>query len=172
MRTVMTTADGIPFRDISVQDAILKLLSGKAIAVENHPELAFHSQHMEIPVPLRIQSLRYVKLPNHFYGPAKLSNINLFTRDNHYCKYCGAEENLTRDHVVPLSRGGKDVWENVVTSCTKCNNRKGDRTPEEAGMRLNIVPKPPVKLELIRKKADRRLHKVRGKKKKGKGKRK
>lgn len=75
-----------------------------------------------------------------------LSNRSLFHRDAHMCMYCGAElpeHLLTRDHLRPLSRGGRDAWKNVVTACRSCNHAKGARTPEEAGMSLLAVPYVP-----------------------------
>lgn len=72
-----------------------------------------------------------------------LSNKMLFRRDDHRCMYCGNKGSaleLTRDHVVPTSRGGKDIWENVVAACARCNNFKADRCPEEAGMSLLAIP--------------------------------
>jgi 5-methylcytosine-specific restriction endonuclease McrA len=75
-----------------------------------------------------------------------LTNAALFARDAHLCLYCGREFSryqLTRDHVVPLSRGGRDLWQNVVSACIACNVRKGSRTPAEAGMPLLAVPYRP-----------------------------
>ena len=75
-----------------------------------------------------------------------LTNRELFLRDAHMCMYCGAqhdERELTRDHVVPMSRGGRDRWSNVVTACRNCNTRKGNRSPEEASMALLAVPYVP-----------------------------
>lgn len=75
-----------------------------------------------------------------------LTNIALFARDRHVCLYCGDHchrSELTRDHVVPLSRGGRDCWENVVTACLSCNVRKGGRTPQQAGMPLLAIPYRP-----------------------------
>jgi 5-methylcytosine-specific restriction endonuclease McrA len=75
-----------------------------------------------------------------------LTNTALFSRDSHLCMYCGNEfsrPHLTRDHVVPISRGGRDIWENVVTACFHCNSRKGGRTPQQASMRLLAVPYRP-----------------------------
>jgi 5-methylcytosine-specific restriction endonuclease McrA len=75
-----------------------------------------------------------------------LTNAALFARDQHLCLYCGREFSrhvLTRDHVLPLSKGGRDVWENVVTACVHCNSRKGNRTPQQAGMPLLAVPYRP-----------------------------
>ena len=79
-----------------------------------------------------------------------LTNSALFSRDGHLCLYCGEEftrPHLTRDHVLPISRGGRDVWENVVSACFHCNSRKGGRTPQQAGMRLLAVPYRPSWIE-------------------------
>jgi len=72
-----------------------------------------------------------------------LTNRELFRRDGHMCLYCGRphhDEELTRDHVIPISRGGRDHWANVVAACRRCNTHKGGRTPEEAGMPLLAIP--------------------------------
>ena len=72
-----------------------------------------------------------------------LTNKALFTRDGHVCLYCGETftlHHLTRDHVVPVSRGGPDSWSNCVTACADCNHKKGNRTPEEWGKLLLAVP--------------------------------
>lgn len=75
-----------------------------------------------------------------------LTNRALFCRDRHLCMYCAqqlAERELTRDHIVPRSRGGRDQWTNVVTACRRCNQRKGNRLPEEAGLEMIAVPYQP-----------------------------
>lgn len=76
----------------------------------------------------------------------RLTNPALFKRDNHQCMYCGGHfmrQELTRDHIIPKVYGGVDKWENVITSCKRCNHHKGGRTPEEAGMELLAVPFAP-----------------------------
>ncbi|WP_025324205.1 HNH endonuclease [Deferrisoma camini] len=81
-----------------------------------------------------------------------LSNATLFRRDAYLCLYCGRRfrrRDLSRDHVTPLSRGGTDTWNNVVTACKRCNHRKSGRTPEEAGMQLLAVPFTPSHAEYI-----------------------
>ncbi|HPQ95037.1 MAG: HNH endonuclease [Thiothrix sp.] len=81
-----------------------------------------------------------------------LNNPTLFRRDNQVCLYCGEHfsgKDLSRDHVMPLVSGGKDVWTNVVTACKYCNSRKGGRTPEQAGMPLLAVPFKPTYVEYI-----------------------
>jgi 5-methylcytosine-specific restriction endonuclease McrA len=79
-----------------------------------------------------------------------LTNTALFARDAHLCLYCGREfprSQLTRDHVLPLSKGGRDLWENVVAACFPCNSRKANRTPQQAGMPLLAVPYRPSWIE-------------------------
>jgi hypothetical protein len=79
----------------------------------------------------------------HGPGVPLLTNRTLFQRDHNLCLYCGEQfpsSALTRDHVIPASRGGESVWENCVTACERCNHRKANRTPEEANMKLLAVP--------------------------------
>jgi len=81
-----------------------------------------------------------------------LNNHTLFRRDADLCLYCGEHfqvAELSRDHVTPLSRGGRDAWTNVVTACRRCNNHKAGRTPEQAGMQLLAVPFQPTYAEYI-----------------------
>jgi 5-methylcytosine-specific restriction endonuclease McrA len=81
-----------------------------------------------------------------------LNNRTLFRRDANVCMYCGERfftSELTRDHVQPISRGGSDIWTNVVTACRRCNNHKGGRTPEQANMQLVAVPFKPTYAEYI-----------------------
>jgi 5-methylcytosine-specific restriction endonuclease McrA len=81
-----------------------------------------------------------------------LNNRTLFRRDANVCMYCGQQfraGELTRDHITPISRGGRDVWTNVVTACRRCNNHKGGRTPEEAKLQLVAVPFTPTYAEYI-----------------------
>ncbi|MGA8053623.1 MAG: HNH endonuclease [Burkholderiales bacterium] len=87
-----------------------------------------------------------------FHQIPPLSNRELFRRDRHVCAYCGGEFSflrLTRDHIVPLSRGGRDLWMNVVTACRHCNGVKRNRTPEEAGVELLYAPYVPNKAEYL-----------------------
>ena len=86
------------------------------------------------------------------YNVPALSNPTLFRRDRHLCAYCGNvfhEAELTRDHVIPSSRKGENTWMNCVTSCKRCNNLKGDRTPEEFGYELLYLPYIPNRAEYL-----------------------
>ncbi|MCC5794713.1 MAG: HNH endonuclease [Chromatiales bacterium] len=88
--------------------------------------------------------------PRDYVPP--LNNKTLFRRDSNLCLYCGLvfqSRELTRDHVTPLSQGGGDAWNNVVTACRRCNNHKGGRTPEQAGLQLVAVPFTPTYAEYI-----------------------
>lgn len=89
---------------------------------------------------------------NHSNRLPGLSNQALFNRDHHLCLYCGQRFNseaLTRDHVIPISKGGSDRWTNLVTACRRCNQRKGDRTPEACQMPLLAVPYRPNRAEYL-----------------------
>ncbi len=81
-----------------------------------------------------------------------LSNPALFRRDDHLCLYCGQRFHhgaLSRDHITPLSQGGADAWNNVVTACKRCNNHKAGRTPEQAGIQLLAIPFVPTHAEYV-----------------------
>lgn len=90
--------------------------------------------------PLIIRLLRYIK----FRPPTlRVNRRRIFKRDDFTCQYCESKRHLTIDHVVPKSRGGKNTWDNLVTCCSRCNTKKGNRTPAEAGMKLINQPYTP-----------------------------
>jgi len=94
---------------------------------------------------------RAISRAHRAYAPP-LSNPMLFKRDAHLCLYCGrrfSARDLSRDHVTPVSRGGRDHWNNVVSACKRCNNHKSGRTPEEADMELLAVPFTPTHAEYV-----------------------
>ena len=106
-------------------------------------EPCIRTVRLNIRVPEVILLTRYGGLPQ---PSAALSRRNLFRRDRHTCQYCGrktATNELSIDHVLPRSRGGRTTWENCVLACTGCNRRKANRTPEEAGLRLLKRPDKP-----------------------------
>lgn len=91
------------------------------------------------------------KLDYSAFTPS-LTNLTLFKRDAYRCLYCGSSyghKDLSRDHILPLSQGGEDKWNNVVTACKRCNNHKGGRTPEKANMMLLAIPFSPSRVEYI-----------------------
>ena len=98
-----------------------------------------------------IATKNYSKVTYSNYTPP-LTNSTLFQRDARTCMYCGGTftlKNLSRDHIIPLSKGGKDKWMNSVTACKRCNNQKGDREPENANMPLLAVPFVPSRIEYL-----------------------
>jgi len=102
--------------------------------------------NLRIPVPSVIRLRYYIK---PIFREAYPTKRNIFIRDRFRCQYCGSTKDLTVDHIIPKVRGGKDTWTNLVCACKKCNNQKGNRTPEEAGMRLLSKPRKPSYLELM-----------------------
>jgi 5-methylcytosine-specific restriction endonuclease McrA len=128
-----------PLSVVSARRAVVLLVREKAELVEEQGG-RWSSERMSVPVPSVIRLVRYVRVPYRRRVP--LNRRAVFTRDHHTCQYCGGRaENL--DHVVPRSRGGSHTWENVVAACRACNTRKGDRTPDEAGMQLGERPHAP-----------------------------
>jgi len=126
---------------INVKKAIVLLYMGKAELIAANDALRVRSVSMSMPFPSIVRLSVYVRVP---FKKIILSRKNILRRDGHRCLYCGRGDiPLTLDHVVPLSRGGEESWENLVCACVKCNNRKGDRTPEEANMPLRRRPMRP-----------------------------
>ena len=121
----------------SVERAVVLVMLRKAELVEAQPGRALRSMTTRFPWPSVVRLRGYVRVP---YRKVLLTRRNLLRRDSHACQYCGAMERLTLDHVLPKSRGGPDTWENLVAACVPCNTRKGNRTPDEAGMPLRRQP--------------------------------
>ena len=143
-----------PLTIVSVRRALRLVLDQKAEILEVDDTRVFRSERREMPCPVVIRLVRYVHVPRKFRR--QVTNTFLFARDGYCCQYCGrhrrelrGREFLTRDHVVPLSRGGGNDWGNVVAACSPCNNRKGNRLPKEVGMRLRTRPTEPNHVELV-----------------------
>jgi hypothetical protein len=90
-----------------------------------------------------IRLLEYIRIPFTKIMSHKPSRSMIHRRDNYECNYCGSTENITVDHIIPESRGGLNSWENLTTACSKCNAKKGNKTPEEANMPLRRPAKAP-----------------------------
>lgn len=131
----------------SVERAVILILLQKADLVEAIPERYIRSPSRHFPWPSVVRLKAYVAVP---YKRIMISRKNILRRDRFRCQYCGSREKLTVDHVIPKSRGGRDTWENLVAACTPCNNRKGNRTPEEANMQLRRKPFRPTHVMFIR----------------------
>ena len=137
-----------PLNVCSVRRAHVLVFKGKAEVVEELDQ-PLRSATDTYPWPHVIRLLTYVRVPRIIQR--KISRRALFARDGWSCVYCGdSGGRLTLDHVVPRSKGGDSVWENVVTSCAPCNLRKGDRLLEESSMKLRAQPRPPAPVLFIR----------------------
>lgn len=131
----------------SVERAVILVLLQKAELVERYPDRFVRSPSERFPWPSVVRLKRYIQIP---YKKVMLSRQNIFRRDRYQCQYCGQHSDLTLDHVFPKSRGGRDTWKNLVTACNPCNNRKGDRTPDEADMTLRREPFRPSHVMFLR----------------------
>jgi len=128
-----------PLCVVSARRAVVLVLSAKADVVSTNGH-RFRSAHVDMSAPSVVRLRTYVRVP--YRRRAALSRRGVFLRDHSTCQYCGrTAENV--DHIHPRSRGGLHEWENVVAACRRCNSRKKDRTPEEAGMALARAPYAP-----------------------------
>ena len=130
-----------PINVTAVRRAMVLLLKGVAQAEEVHASEVHSAAHAH-KVPSVIRLLAYRHIPQQSRA---LSRKNILLRDRNTCQFCGKafpSSELTLDHVIPRSRGGRSSWENLVACCYRCNNTKGDRTPEEAGLKLARKPRP------------------------------
>ena len=140
---LVLNATSEPLHIVSLRRAIILVLKEKAEVVEA-TEARIRSENLALDRPLVIRLVYFVRVPHRMLIP--LTRRTILARDQYTCQYCGAQPpkgQLTLDHVVPRSRGGKQTWENVVAACIPCNQRKGDRRPEESGMTLLTRPAVP-----------------------------
>lgn len=138
--TLVLNASFEPLSTVTLNRAVVLVLSDKAVVEQAHPGLRVRAAAVEIPVPRVIRLCRYVRVP--FRRRAPWSRRGVLVRDQHRCAYCGKRA-TTVDHVVPRAQGGTDTWLNTVASCAMDNHRKADRTPDEAGMPLLRQPFEP-----------------------------
>jgi 5-methylcytosine-specific restriction endonuclease McrA len=138
-RALVLNASDAPLAVVSARRAVVLVLKEKAEVVVTNG-MIFRSERLELEAPSVVRLRRYVKVP--FRARAPLTRRAVFARDGWVCQYCGAAaENL--DHVIPRSRGGEHVWENVVAACRRCNAKKENHLVAEAGMRLARQPFAP-----------------------------
>ncbi len=142
---VVFSQNYLPISRINVRRAVVLLLAGKAEPLQIAENASFwqvRSPSMVLEVPEHIR-MKFTGTERIWKVP-RVSRREVLRRDHHTCQYCGSRKNLTLDHVIPKSKGGTHTWDNVVTACSSCNSRKGDRTPQQAGMPLSSQPKPPM----------------------------
>ncbi len=137
-----------PLTMVPLRRALRLVIDGKAEIVEAERERPVRSERQAFARPAVIRLTRFVHVPRRFRR--QVTNTFLFARDEYQCQYCGRtvielkpRESLTRDHLIPISRGGHNDWSNVVTACSSCNTRKANRLPDEIGMHPLHVPVEP-----------------------------
>jgi 5-methylcytosine-specific restriction endonuclease McrA len=148
MRCLALNASFEPLTMVPVRRALRLVIEGKAEIVEADGPEWVRSERLAVPRPAIIRLVKFVHVPRRFRR--HVTNTFLFARDEYRCQYCHRtqpelrqRECLTRDHLVPISRGGGNEWTNVVTACSSCNTRKGNRLPEECGMLPLHPPREP-----------------------------
>jgi len=147
-RTLLLTQGYEPIQIISWQRAMTLVALDKVEIVERYPaEVRAVSVVVQVPAVIRLRRAfrRHARL-------VKFSRVNIYARDGYRCQYCGVRctvAELTFDHVMPRSRGGRTNWENIVACCYACNARKANRTPAEARMALRAVPVRPAWLPSV-----------------------
>lgn len=139
---LMLNAAYMPVGLITWMRAVCLLVTGRAEVVEGSGQVVRSpTTELELPAILRLKGK-----PRFFPRRVRLSRRNLLARDDHTCQYCARRmppARLNMDHVVPRAQGGPTRWENVVTACIRCNDQKGPRTPDQAGLRLLKEPETP-----------------------------
>ena len=137
-----------PLTMVPLRRALRLVIDGKAEIVEADGNSPVCSERLKFPRPIVIRLTKFIHVPRRFRR--QVTNTFLFARDRYTCQYCSRasfqlrhRESLTRDHIVPLSRGGLNTWTNVVTACSSCNTRKANHLPDECGMRLTHPPVEP-----------------------------
>ncbi|NVJ45617.1 MAG: HNH endonuclease [Cytophagia bacterium] len=146
-RVLVLNQDFSPLSVCSAERAFLLLYLQKAELVHDDPQTKLRSIDSEHPMPSVIRLQKYIFIP---FKSVILTRQNVFKRDRQKCQYCGKSKDLTIDHVLPKSRGGKSTWTNLVAACQRCNSIKGDKTPEEAEMPLASKPFKPSYVMFVR----------------------
>lgn len=146
-KVLVLNQDYSPISVCTIQRAFLLTYLNKSELVQSANGFKLRSVDQSFPMPAVIRLNKYVNVP---YKGVPLTRQNVFKRDKFKCQYCGFDKDLTLDHVVPRSKGGKSTWNNLVTACKKCNARKGDSTLEKAHLHLKSKPVRPSYLLFLR----------------------
>lgn len=144
---LLLNQDYSPLTICSMEKAFILVLLNKAELLSEAEEQSIRTVSKSYPMPAVIRLFRYIRLP---YREVVLTRQNIFKRDKFACQYCGSGKNLTLDHIIPRSRGGKTSWSNLVTACKSCNTAKSNYTLEEAGLSLKGKPYKPSYLMFLR----------------------
>lgn len=146
-RVLMLNQNFEPLTICSARRAIVLVFQGKAEMIEKADGLMIRTVSRSYWLPSVVRLWQYRKVP---HKRIMLTRKNILTRDDNHCQYCGSSRGpMTVDHVIPKRLGGQEAWENLVCACSKCNNRKGDYTPEEVGLKLLRKPTRPTFITFI-----------------------
>ncbi|KPM46648.1 HNH endonuclease [Jiulongibacter sediminis] len=146
-KVLVLNADYTAISVCTVPKAFLLVYLKKAELLKDDEAGSLRTVSATYPLPAVIKLHHYVNVP---YKSVVLNRQNIFKRDGNKCVYCGNSRELTLDHVIPKSRGGKTNWDNLVAACRRCNSRKGHFTPEEAEMPLAVKPFKPTFVTFLR----------------------
>jgi 5-methylcytosine-specific restriction endonuclease McrA len=141
-RALVLNASFEPLAVVSVRRAAVLVWDDKAEVLEHNGEMGTTSGALLAPTVVRLR--RYVKIP-YRRSLRRPTLVGLVARDGRHCAYCVKRTASTIDHIVPKGQGGEHTWMNTCAACQPCNNKKGWRTPEEAGMTLHVTPREPSK---------------------------
>jgi 5-methylcytosine-specific restriction endonuclease McrA len=142
-QTLLLNATFEPLKVISWQRAMTLFVQGRAEVIDTH-DREVRAVTFTFKMPSIVRLLRFVKVKN--VHAVKFSRANIYIRDEYTCQYCAQvfeAKELTFDHVVPVAKGGRRSWDNIVTACQPCNRKKDDRSPADAGMTLIRTPRRP-----------------------------
>lgn len=147
-RTLLLSQAYEPIKVINWQRAVTLLFLGKVEVIEEYDGFA-SSSIIVIKIPAVVRLLRMFKRDRK---PVRFSRMNIYARDKYTCQYCGKKQlisDLTYDHVIPRSQGGRTHWGNIVSACSFCNRQKGGRTPAQAGMKVLKAPVQPKQVPAV-----------------------
>jgi 5-methylcytosine-specific restriction endonuclease McrA len=131
-------ADGVTvLHTVTIQHAVRMIVRGVAEVLEESDQLIGNFIR-----PISVRLLKYIPLKWRYQRQPKWSKSGVLKRDRYICTFCGGKA-ATIDHVLPRSQGGKNSWKNTIAACSPCNNKKADRTPEQAHMPLRFFPRVP-----------------------------
>ena len=143
-QTLVLSSAYTPIRIVPVRKALKDLAKGRVELLEGYADVLVWISSKLFPLPCVVRFLRWSA--GKFQRSVKFNRMNVWKRDKGLCQYCGAKVDPATyqyEHVLPKSRHGHTTWENIVVACSACNQRKRDRTPEEAGMKLLRKPQKP-----------------------------
>ena len=136
-----------PLTVCSARRAVVLMFQGKAEMIAPADGMVLRTVRRDYSLPSVVRLWQYKKVP---FKRIMLTRKNILTRDGNLCQYCNTHKGpMTVDHIIPKTLGGRDSWENLVCSCARCNNKKGNRTLDQSGMRLLKKPYHPTYITFI-----------------------